>query len=101
VVAEVDGAAGVAACVVAWVIVVAWVVVVVSSSEDERRACVDALWCAVAAEEPAEAERAAVPARARWPVIATVATALAAAAAMRARRAGWRREGVCGESMRS
>jgi hypothetical protein len=64
----VDGAAGVAACVVAWVVVGDWVMVVVSSSEDERRACVVVLWCVVLAEEPAalaEAVRDAVPARAR------------------------------------
>ena len=52
----------------------------------EVEADVDA--CAAVVRPVAEAARVGVPASAKWPAIATVATALAAAAAMRDRRAG-------------
>jgi hypothetical protein len=60
---------------------------VVPESSDDDRAAVDADRVAVV-RPVAEAARVGVPASARWPAIATVATALAAAAAMRERRAG-------------
>ncbi len=60
---------------------------VVPESSDDDRAAVDSDRAAVV-RPVAEAARVGVPAIARWPAIATVATALAAAAAMRERRAG-------------
>jgi DMSO/TMAO reductase YedYZ heme-binding membrane subunit len=57
-------------------------------------------WSDAGAVRPAaEAAVVVVPASARCPAIATVATALAAATAVRARRAGWRSGGVGGRSM--
>jgi hypothetical protein len=68
------------------------------SSDLDVASCslVDAVTRAVAVDEAAFA---AVPASARWPVMAAAATVLAAAAAMRERRAGCRRRGSVGESM--
>lgn len=63
-------------------------VTVVASSEDSRVALDAARAAFVWWATVAESARAGVPASARWPAIATVAIALAAATAMRERRAG-------------